>query len=117
MARKVFTMERKTEQIIKKIEEAPYKVLKIIGQNLVKEIRPAIPKRSGRLKKSVGYWARRKEKDLQIGFYNPDKKAFAAFYSALFYQKHEDPIKAAVIKNANLIQTLIKKAIDEIGKR
>ena len=105
--REPFTFESNIHKIVPKIEEAPYKVLNIIGQNIVKEVRPKVPKRSGRLRKSLGYWARKREKDLQIGF--------KIFY-APFVFKHEDPIKPVVIKNAQLIQDMIAKAIDEINK-
>ena len=57
-----FTFESNLEKITVKIEEVPEKVLNIIGQNLVKEIRPNIPKRTGRLKKSLGYWGQKKGK-------------------------------------------------------
>lgn len=102
-----FTFESNINKIIPKIEEAPYRVMNTIGQNLVKEIRPNVPKRSGKLRKSLGYWARKKEKDLQIGF--------KVFY-APFVFKHSDPIKPVVVKNAQLIQDMIAKALDEIRK-
>ena len=109
MAKKsTFTFESNLEKIIDKIEEVPEKVLNVVGQNLVKEIKPNVPKRTGKLKKSLGYWARKQEKDLQIGF--------KIFY-APFVLKHDDPIKPVVVKNAQLIVDMIKKAIDEIGKK
>lgn len=110
MAKKQFTFESNLDKIIPKIEETPYKVMNIIGQNLVKEIRPSVPKRKsgGRLKKSLGYWARKQEKDLQIGF--------KIFYSPFVFN-HEDPIKLVIVKNAQLIKEMIAKAIDEIGKK
>lgn len=108
MAKKQFTFESNLDKITEKIEAVPEKVLNTIGQNLVKEIRPNVPKRTGKLKKSLGYWARKQEKDLQIGF--------KIFY-APFVFNHDDPIKPVVVKNAQLIADLIKKAIDEIGKK
>lgn len=106
--RQPFTFESNIDKIVPKIEEVPGKVLNVIGQNLVKEIRPNVPKRTGRLKKSLGYWARKNEKDLQIGF--------KIFYSPFVF-KHEDPIKPVVVKNAQLIQDMIKIALDQIGKK
>lgn len=106
--KKPFTFESNIDKIAGRIEEVPEKVLNTIGQNIVKEIRPNVPKKSGRLKKSLGYWARKKEKDLQIGF--------KLFY-APFVFKHNDPIKPVVVKNAQLIADMIRKAIDEIGKK
>lgn len=108
MARKQFTFESNLDKITDKIEEVPEKVLNVIGQNLVKEIRPTIKKRTGRLKKSLGYWARKNEKDLQIGF--------KIFYAPFVYN-HDDPIKSIVYKNAELIKEMIAKAIEEIGKK
>lgn len=104
-----FTFNSNLDKIIGKIEETPEKVLNVVGQNLVKEIRPTISKRSGRLKKSLGYWARKQEKDLIIGF--------KMFYAPFVYGLEKDPIKPAVLKNAELIKEMIAKAIDEIGKK
>jgi hypothetical protein len=103
-----FKFESNLNKIIPKIEETPEKVLNVIGQNLVKEIKPNVTKKTGRLVKSLGYWARKQEKDLQIGF--------KLFY-APFVFKHEDPIKPVVVKNAQLIKDMIAQAIDEIGKK
>lgn len=107
--KKPFTFESNLDKITLKIEEVPEKVLNVIGQNLVKEIRPTMTKRTGRLKKSLGYWARKKEKDLQIGF--------KIFYAPFVFGIENDPIKPIVVKNAQIISELIKKAIDEIGKK
>lgn len=108
MAKKQFTFESNLDKIIPKIEETPEKVLNVIGQNLVKEIRPQVPKKTGRLKKSLGYWARKKEKDLQIGF----KIFYAPFVLGNF-----DILKSSVLKNAELIKEMIAKSINEIGKK
>jgi hypothetical protein len=51
--------------------------------------------------------ARKKERDLQIGF--------KAFY-APFVLEHNDPLRPVVVKNAELIKQMIGKAIDEISK-
>lgn len=109
MAKKeAFKFESNLDKISAKMEEVPEKVLNVIGQALVREIKPNVPKRTGRLKKSLGYWARKYEKDLQIGF--------KLFYAPWVF-KHDDPIKPVVVKNAQLIADMIKKAIDEIGKK
>lgn len=106
-----FTFESNLNKVIPRIEETPYRVLNIIGQNLVREVRGTLrqfyAKRSGKLDKSLGYWARKKEKDLQIGF--------KQFY-APFVLKNNDPLKPVVAKNADLIRDMIAKAIDEINK-
>ena len=106
--REPFEFESNLAKVIPEIEEAPHKVLNVIGKNLVREIKPKVPKRTGRLRKSLQYWARKKEGDLQIGF--------KIFY-APFVFKHNDPIKPVVIKNKDLIQDMIAKAMKEIGKR
>lgn len=109
--REPFTFESNLNKVVPRIEESPYKVLNIIGQTLVKEVRGTLrqyyKKRTGRLDKSLGYWARKKEKDLQIGF--------KLFY-APFVLEHNDPLKPVVEKNKYIIQDMIAKAIDEINK-
>jgi len=109
--REPFTFESNLNKVIPRIEESPYRVLNIIGQTLVKEVRGTLrqyyKKRTGRLDKSLGYWARKKEKDLQIGF--------KIFY-APFVLEHNDPLKPVVEKNKYIIQDMIAKAIDEINK-
>lgn len=94
--------------MIPKVEDAPQKVLNTIGQNLVKEIRPTVRKKSGRLRKSLGYWARREEKDLQIGF--------KIFYAPFVVDRTGDPIKPVVEKNIKYIGELIGQALDAIRK-
>lgn len=109
--REPFTFESNLNKVVPRIEESPYRVLNIIGQTLVKEVRGTLrqfyKKRTGKLDKSLGYWARKKEKDLQIGF--------KIFY-APFVLQHNDPLKPVVEKNKYIIQDMIAKAIDEINK-
>lgn len=105
MAKKDFTFESNLKYVIPKIEEAPHKVLNVIGQQIVRETKPNVPKVSGRLRKSLQYFARRRERDLQIGF--------KEFYAPFVY-RHDDPIKPVVLKNKDLIQSLIAKALRDI---
>lgn len=109
--REPFTFESNLNKVVPRIEESPYRVLNIIGQTLVKEVRGTLRqyyrRRTGKLDKSLGYWARKKEKDLQIGF--------KIFY-APFVLEHNDPLKPVVEKNKYIIQDMIAKAIDEINK-
>jgi len=111
MAKQAFTFESNLDKVVSKIHDTPFRVLNVVGQNLVKEIRGTLrqyyKKRSGKLDKSLGYWARKKERDLQIGF--------KSFY-APFVLNHNDPIKPIVVKNADLIQKMISEAIEEINK-
>ena len=58
--------------------------------------------------KSLGYWARKKERDLQIGF--------KIFLCTFCFVGEGDPIKPVVKKNAELIRRMIAEAIDEINK-
>lgn len=109
MAKKKFTWESNIDKVVARIQETPEKVLNIIGSTLTKEIRGTIDKkRTGRLKMSLGYWARKKEKDLQIGF--------KIFYAPFVYGNEPDPIKPIVVKNKDLIVDSIAQAIDQINK-
>ncbi|AMC94217.1 hypothetical protein AOC36_09545 [Erysipelothrix larvae] len=110
--RKKFTVESNLTVMQSKIEEAPHKVLSVIGQNLVREIRPDIPRRrgknGGKLRSSLGYWARKQEKDLQIGV--------KQFYALWIIRRDTDPIKPVVMKNISTIQSMIGYALDQIRK-
>ena len=121
MARKAkqpFTFESNVDKVSAKIEEVPEKVLNVIGQNLVREIRATTLKqqfhlRRGLLSKSLGYWARKKEKDLQIGF----KMSIPGIIGRMVTGAEADPLKPVVIKNAELIKEMIALAINEIGRK
>lgn len=118
MARKAFTFESNLNKIIPKIEETPGKVLNIVGKNLVKEIKATTMKtqfhrRRGILTRTLGYWARKREKDLQIGF----KMSIPGIVGPMISGTEADPIKPVVEKNKCIIQDMIKVALDEIGKK
>lgn len=113
-----FTFESNLDKIIAKIDETPYRVMNIIGANLVKEIRATTMKtqfhaRQKILSKTLGFWARKKEKDLQIGF----KMSIPGIVGKMMAGAEEDPLKPVVEKNAKLIKSMIAEAIDEIGRR
>ena len=115
--RKELTMESNLDKIIEKIENKPYKVMNTVGQQLVREVRSTtlrsqFHQRRAILHKSLGYWARPREKDLQIGF----KMSIPGIVGKMITGQEADPIKPVVIKNADLIQTLIGQALDEIRK-
>lgn len=115
--RQPFTFESNLDKILPKIEETPYRVLNIIGQSLVKETRATTLKsqfhqRRAILSKTLGYWARKKEKDLQIGF----KISIPGIVGPMMSRQKNDPIKPVVVKNAELIKQMIAQAIDEINK-
>jgi hypothetical protein len=116
--REPFTFESNLDKITLKIEETPQKVLNIVGKNLVKEIKSTTMKtqfhqRRAILTKTLGFWARKREKDLQIGF----KLSIPGIIGKMITGQEEDPIKPVVVKNAQIIQDMIKTAIDEIGKK
>lgn len=116
--RQPFTFESNLTKVQAHIEEAPHKVMNDIGKNLVKEIRATTLKsqfkqRRSILSKSLGFWARKKEKDLQIGF----KMSIPGIVGGMMSGREKDPIKPVVVKNAELIKNLIAQAVDEINRR
>ena len=64
MTKQAFTFESNLDKVVTKIHDAPFRVLNIVGQNIVKETRGTLrkyyKKHSGKLDKSLGYWARKK---------------------------------------------------------
>lgn len=113
--RRELTMESNLEFITKRIQEKPYRVLNTVGQQLVREIRSTTLRsqfhtRRAILHKSLGYWARNREKDLQIGF----KMSIPGIVGRMMTGQEADPIKPVVQKNADLIQKMIGDALDEI---
>lgn len=124
MARKPFTFESNIDKVIEKIEEKPEKVLRVIAQNLTREVRANLrkyyQKRTGALDKSLGYSLSRPAYKESTGSWPPSRTpflmiGFKKFY-APFVLKNNDPIKPVVIKNKDLIQEMLAKAIDEINK-
>lgn len=117
MAKKPMTFESNVDKVIVKIQEKPYKVMNIIGQQLVREIKSTTLKsqfhqRRAILHKTIGYWARKQEKDLQIGF----KMSIPGIVGKMITGQEADPLKPVVVKNAELIKSLIGQALDEIRK-
>lgn len=115
--RRELTMESNLDYIVKKIDEKPHKVMNLIGQQLVREIRSTtlrsqFNQRQKILHKSLGHWARNYEKDLQIGF----KMSIPGIVGKMMTRQEADPIKPVVIKNKDLIQKMIGQALDEIRK-
>lgn len=124
MAKAPFTFESNLDKVIDKLEEKPKKVLNVIGQNLVREIKTTLPqyytKRSGNLTKSLRYSTNRKAYKDATGEWPKSRTpflmiGFTKFY-APFVLEHSDPMLPIVKKNADLIQEMIAKAIDEINK-
>lgn len=125
MAKKAFTMESNLKRITKKIQEKPYKVMNVIGQNLVREIKATTLKsnfdqRTPILTKTIGYWARKNERDLQIGFkMSVTQNASGAgpgIVGGIITGRDKDPLKPVVLKNAEMIKQTINQALDEIRR-
>lgn len=115
--RKPVTMESNLDYITQKIQEKPYKVMNVVGQQIVREVRSTTLRsqfhtRRKILHKSLGYWARKRERDLQIGF----KMSIPGIVGKMMTGQEADPIKPVVIKNKDLIRQMIGDALDEIRK-
>lgn len=113
--RRELTMESNLEHITKRIQEKPMRVMNTVGQQVVREVRSTTLRsqfntRQKILHKSLGYWARNKEKDLQIGF----KMSIPGIVGKMMTGQEPDPIKPVIIKNKDLIQKMIGDALDEI---
>ncbi len=114
MAKQPFTFEDNFDKVSEQIQEAPHKVMNIIGANLVKDIRPHLKthysdRKGRRLSRSLGYWARKKEGDLQIGF--------KMFYAPFVMERGKEPLTPAVIRNKDMIVQLIAEALRKVGER
>ena len=124
MARKKFEFINNTDKVIEKIKEKPTKVMNIIGSNLTREIKSEIKSskssRRGMLASSLGYWARKQERDLQIGFKMSivanKQEVGPGIVGDMITRKEPDPILPVVKKNVDLIVSLIGQALDEIRK-
>lgn len=124
MAKKPFTFENNFDKVIDKIREKPAKVMNVLGQTLTKEIRANInssgSSRRGLLSRTLGSWARKQEKDLQIGFkMSIEANAQGArpgIVGDMMTRKEQDPIYPVVLKNKDLIVQTIAEALDEIRK-
>lgn len=121
---KGITFESNLGTIYKLMKQYPMDVFKIIGKAIVNEVRPKVPKASaphsfaegapelkpGRLRKSLGYWVKKKGRaELQIGY--------KAFYAPFVLGTENEPIKAAVIRHKDEIVELLAEAYNDIKKR
>lgn len=123
------TYESRIEKAKQKIKEKPQNALREIGKLLVVAIRNKAKKsgktrtyiingkevtvKPGRLKKSIGYWFRKREGDLQIG-----SKAFYAKWVEFGSSKNaKDPfLMPTVIENKDIIQSMIMDALKELER-
>lgn len=128
-----FTFESNSEKILAAISEVPGDVMKTIGQNLAREIRANEIKNQydGRRKilaKALQWaWdydlsAKKKNKaGIQIGFKASVEKnkqgKGPGLIGDIMTGQQPDPIKPAVLRNKDLIQDVIARAIQQITKR
>ena len=126
-----FTFESNTEKISQAISEVPGDVMKTIGQNLVKEIRANEMKKQykgrRRILSKALQWAwdyndkKKNKAGIQIGFKASVEKnkqgKGPGLIGDIITGAQPDPIKPAVIRNKDLIQDMIAKAIQEITKK
>lgn len=116
--------EDNLDKITQKITEEPTKILNVIGQNLVKEVKSNLrvskSSRRGMLSKTVGYWARKQEGDLQIGFKMSivanKQQVGPGIVGKMMRFEEEDPISPVVIKNKDAIQSVLMEVLQRIRK-
>jgi hypothetical protein len=107
------TFESRLEQCQQKIKEKPQRALPEIGKLIVAEVRKVTPKKTGYLRKSLGYWFRKKENDLQVGF-----KAWYAVPLILgtLGNKANNFFTNKILELVPTIQELIQEALKELEK-
>ena len=127
MAKKNF--ESYVEEAKKKIKEKPENALREIGKILAREIRKATPRsretrtywhngkeikvKPGRLRKSIGYWFRKRDGDLLIG----SKSWYAHWVEFGSSRQRKEPfIVTTVMKHKDTIQSMIEDALKELTK-
>lgn len=122
---KEWTLESNLDKVIDLVESKPAGVMGIIGAKLRKEIQSTTLQtqyktRTKIMQKSLQYWARKREKDLQIGFKMSIEKnpsgVGRGIVGGIITGQEPDPIKSVVVKNKDYIQQIIAKALDEIRK-
>lgn len=132
--RQPFTFESNVDLVIGKINEKPKTVMRIIGKIIEREVRATTLKRymtnkgkykilSKALQSAYDYndATGRNYAGVQIGFKSASAEANKAgagpgFIGGIVTGQEPDPIKSVVIKNKDLIQEMIGKALDEIRK-
>ena len=128
MARKNF--ESYVDEAKARLREKPQNALREIGKLIAREMRKAAPRsketrtymrdgkevtvKPGRLRKSIGYWYRKRDGDLQIG-----SKAWYAHWVEFgsSRQRKEPFIIPTVMKHKALIQEIIENALKELTKK
>ena len=102
----------KVDKATKKLQEKPERVYNFIGQFLASEVRRKARRRSGRLRRSIQYWARKQEKDLLIG----SKSFYAPAWELGNSQMSAEPfLMPTVLENVDTITTLTKQVYSELN--
>ena len=63
MAKQPRTFESNLDYVTEKLKENPHRAMNLIGQQLVREIKPKIPRaevKGGKFQNTVSYWARKR---------------------------------------------------------
>jgi len=107
------TFESRVEQCKQRISEKPENALKDIGKLMVREVKKDTPVKTGALKKSCGYWYRKKEGDLQVGF--KDWKAPIVILGTLGTRANNFFL-STVMRLVPTVQELIQHAMAELEK-
>ena len=108
MARRARTFESMLPDVQRRIEENPAKALREIGKIMSADVRNAAPKRTGRLKRSIGYWYRNRQKDLQVGS--------KIFYAAPVERRHVQFILNTFRARQAWIQDTIMANLRRLGR-
>lgn len=105
------------DAVLYTIEELTRGALRDVGKFLAKEYRTAFYARfkriDGKVGKGVSYWARKQEKDLQIGI---GKKGIGFWGGILDVKKANQLLKTVVMNNIHKIQEIEGKYLSEISK-
>ena len=104
-----------TEEIQRIIRENPKNAFSTISKAILKEAEQDVPVRTGRLKKSLGYWAKLNVKedstDLMLGFLTTAKKNGTSYSHLVFPDSETNPITRTVFKNKDAIAQAIADSI------
>jgi HK97 gp10 family phage protein len=123
------TYESRVEKAKAAISAKPYRVLQEIGKFLVQRVKANVRSSTkvrtyfrygkkikvspGRLKKSIGYWARKREKDLQIG----SKAFYASWVEKGSSNNRAEPFLTPTVEaEINTIQELVASVYKELEK-
>lgn len=102
----------KVEKCKQKINEKPNKFLNKIGSFICSEAKRKQRRRKGRLRKGTQYWARKRDKDLQIGtkcFYEP------AFELGNKNINAEPTFLPTIEENIDTIESMVKASYSDLN--